>query len=223
MKQRILLAIVVLLGLALSGCGGKSIIPVEGQDAVDVVRVAGDRFGYWYLAVKEQAEAKKAEAVARQEEARVYQASFNGFGDKGWDLSRPESQALFVMHQSVQTMARVVEAQNQVMLAMAGKGEGYTPMPEGAFAEGIRATFTGLADVGNSTAFKLLSGGIAGKWVLDALGGWQGHHFSTEGGDLSLADSLNRSDVGMSGSEGGLINFGNPSTTTTTTTVPEMF
>jgi|GEM_PF-4423898 len=227
MKRSIfLLTMACLVGLALGGCGGKSLLPVEGQDAVDVVRVAGDRFGYWYLAVKEQAEAKKAESNARAEEAKAQQAAFNGFGDKGWDLSRVESQAMYVMHQSNQIMAATMREMAQVMSAMTGHvADAYTPMPKGAFSEGIEATFTGLANVGNSTGVKILTTGISGKWILDALGGWQGHRFSTEGGDLTISDSLTRSDVGMSGSEDGLINFGNPSTTTTTTTtgMPEMF
>jgi len=215
----------IMSALLLSGCAGSSLLPVEGSDAVEVVKVAGDRFNYWYLGVKEQAEVKKQEAIARQEEAKAQQATFNGLGDKGWDLSKVESQAMFVMHQSNQMMALAMREQSQIILALTGKDmNAYTPMPKGAFSEGMDSFFGGIANVGNSTGGKLLAGGIAGKWVLDALGGWQGHHFSTEGGNLSISDSLNRSNISMTNSEDGLVRFYSPETTTSTEVIaPETF
>jgi len=223
MKQIMLIIFILIL---LTGCGGTGnvITDMAILPTGEIVSAATDRWGSWERVRAIEEKTKQEFAKAETAKAEAEKVEFLNKESTVITISDKDAMAIYALHEANKSLAKANAILGKVALALSNGGSpykdlvSYTPVIQGAFAEGFDSIFGGAAKVLNTPVAGLIAGGWAAKELVNATGKNSGSTFNTEGGDVNAQDSFNRSDVKVGDNSDGWSIKGNSEETTTTTT-----
>ncbi|RUM48144.1 MAG: hypothetical protein DSY80_00075 [Desulfocapsa sp.] len=201
MKNYLLLLLILFF---ITGCTGVGAL--TNLDGTAIVQSATDRHAIWG-AVEEKkidaviaiADAEKEKALAEKAQAKADESNVKVV------INTDASMALYQLGQANKRISEMGRLMGEALIAektgqsIYTAGITFTNQPEGAFAEGIRTFFHGIAEVGDSAGGKILSGGMSAKMLSDSVGRYAGDRNEYHG-DANISDSMNHAESHVTGS-----------------------
>lgn len=213
--------LVMVLILILSGCAQP--VNLTKLPTSEIVNAATNRWGSWERVRKDEEKTKQDVAKAEKAKAEVDKLRLASRENVQIIIDSKDELQTYALSKANDNLAEANRILGQAVDALSGTKSVYadlstTPMPQGAFAEGIKATGDAVAKVANTPAAMIVNTGLAARWILDKANAGAPNQFNLAKGDLNAKGSFNNIDAIASGAESSVtIPFAaeqNPITTT---------
>lgn len=162
----------------------------------DIVSSATDRWGSWERVRQDEEKTKQEVAKAEKAKAELEQVRAASRENVQITINSHEELQTYALARANDNLAEANRILGTAVEALSGRGSVYkdlpsTPMPKGAFAEGIEATGDAVAKVANTPVALVTGAGLAAKWIIGKANAGAPNQFNLADGDLNAKGSFN--------------------------------